>query len=333
MKSSQAPINNSAIVVLGMHRSGTSAMGGVLSQLGVDFGDKLYAAQKGVNEKGFWEHGPIVNKHDELLLNLASSWDDPRPLPEGWQDLAEVEPFRRRLMRIVAEDFGAAALWGLKDPRMSRLMPLWKDMFSALNVQPFYIIMVRNPLEVAASLRKRNGFSREKSLFIWWQHQALAEKETRGEARAFVNYETLLAQPEMVLSGLGGRLGLSWPRGLSDAMPEISGFLAADYRHHKNLNFERNSALETEVEAAYAAYVEAAAETAGDGPDLAAHYDRFISHCQTLTPFLLEHIASLAEDAKTSRLTLQKYYDCYSVKVAKRIGMLENYVVSLFTER
>lgn len=303
-------------------------MGGVLSRLGVDFGDKLYAAQKGVNEKGFWEYGPVVDNHDELLLNLGSSWDDPRLLPENWLVRPEVEPFRRRLARIIAGDFGKAALWGLKDPRMSRLLPLWKDIFSTLNVQPFHIIMVRNPLEVAASLGKRNGFSLEKTLFLWWQHQALAEKETRGTPRAFITYESLLNNPETVLAGLGERLGLCWPLGLSEAMPAIADFLTAAFRHHKNLEFGRSSALETDVEAAYAAYAQAA-----DDGELSVHYDKFIAHYQTLTPFLLEHMAVIAEDAKASRLTLHQYYDCYSVKVAKRIGILEKHLTALFSDR
>ena len=70
-----------SIIVLGMHRSGTSALTGVLSYLGADPGPSLIPGIEGINPKGFWEHSEIVKVHNNLLTALGSSWDDERALP------------------------------------------------------------------------------------------------------------------------------------------------------------------------------------------------------------------------------------------------------------
>src|ERR1700722_11162766 len=98
------PPKNRAIIVLGMHRSGTSAFTGVLSLLGVDLGSRLLPASA-TNQSRYWAHPDIVNTHDELLLALGSSWDDPAPLPEGWAGSETVAPYRARLLEIIRRDF------------------------------------------------------------------------------------------------------------------------------------------------------------------------------------------------------------------------------------
>ena len=84
---------NTAVIVLGMHRSGTSALAGTLQRLGLDLGDGLMPANA-ENERGFFEHLEIVDIHDRLLATLDSSWDDPNSLEPGWVERPEVEPYR-----------------------------------------------------------------------------------------------------------------------------------------------------------------------------------------------------------------------------------------------
>src|SRR5215469_9555194 len=78
-----APTERRAVFVLGMHRSGTSAVTRVLNLLGVELGTGLMAASPD-NERGYWEHLGIVQEHDQLLEALGSSWDDVRALPPDW---------------------------------------------------------------------------------------------------------------------------------------------------------------------------------------------------------------------------------------------------------
>lgn len=324
------PENRTALIVLGMHRSGTSAMGGVLNLLGVDFGERLYQAQQNVNEKGFWEHSAIVDLHDELLIELASSWDDPRVLPEGWQERENIAAFRTRMARIATEDFANSPLWGLKDPRMCRLLPFWRDLFAELAVKPLYLIMVRNPLEVAASLHKRNGFSLDKGLFLWWQHQVLAERATRDAPRVFVSFPDLLVQPEATLERIAQRLDLEWPTPLAQALPGISEFLTPSLRHHRELAFTGGSRLDIDVEAAYRSYLDAAADL---GDSTAGAEAAFLAYYRDLNPLLLEHLASLAEEHRAAQQTLARNYRCFAIKIAKRLCLLEQALAPFFASR
>ena len=141
--SSQA-VSRKAIVVLGMHRSGTSALCGALDLLGVNFGKHLMPANE-ANPKGYWEHPEIVALHDELLRSLGSRWDDDRPLPPDWVERDISLEIRSLLIRVLERDFAHASLLGLKDPRMCRLMPLWFPLFEKLGLKPYFVLVVRHP--------------------------------------------------------------------------------------------------------------------------------------------------------------------------------------------
>ena len=203
--------DNNALIILGMHRSGTSLLTGLLSQVGVKMGRRLYAPQKGVNEKGFWEHEDIVDTHDELLLHLGSQWDDLLPLGKEWWKADVARPFADRLISLVRRDFSNASVWALKDPRMCRLLPLWFPIFASQRVSPAFICMNRNPFEVVASLQKRDGFSREKALVLWLSHSLSAELYSRGQPRIFIDFDQVVQNPAEVLLKIERYAGLVFP--------------------------------------------------------------------------------------------------------------------------
>ena len=158
---------NKAVIVLGMHRSGTSVLTGVLSMLGIDPGRRLMSAQADVNPRGFWEHSEIVELHDQMLETLGSSWDDVALLPELWWKKPEVVPFKSKLINIIRRDFEKSPLWLLKDPRLCRLLPLWLEILHELGSKPCFIICMRNPFEVGASLSKRDGIIVGEAYLLW----------------------------------------------------------------------------------------------------------------------------------------------------------------------
>ena len=200
-----------AFVVLGMHRSGTSAFAGILQHLGVDFGDKLLPGRPGENPRGFWEHAEVVRIHDDLLSRLGSSWDDPRLLPANWTGSSAARQATQDLLDVARADFGAHATWGLKDPRLCRLLPLWIPIFEKVRTEPVFIVAWRNPMDVAASLFERDGFALRKSLILWLAHVAEAEKGSRGYRRAFLSYDRVLADWPDAFASAASRLRLSWP--------------------------------------------------------------------------------------------------------------------------
>ena len=221
-----------SICVLGMHRSGTSATTGMLQLLGVELGEHLMAGHDDVNALGYFEHVRIQDLNKQLLDAFTSSWDS--VLPVNCTDRSEsVERLKRRLLQTIRKDFGKSDVWALKDPRICRLLPVWKELFTEAQVEPRYLHTVRHPLEVAASLAKRDGFSTEKSCCLWLDHVLGAERETRGTVRTFVTYEALMADPVRTAEAIGHHLGVEWPNPVFSAAGSLRTFISSGLRHHK----------------------------------------------------------------------------------------------------
>ncbi len=220
-----------ALLIAGMHRSGTSAATRVCNLLGVELGPNLLPPS-GENPRGFWEHKEILRLHEQVLEQFGSSWDDCRALPRAWHSSPAREPFRERIREIVARDFSRAPLWGLKDPRLCRLLPLWHDVLSLLEIPVFHLIVLRHPLEIAASLTARNGFPHAKGLLLWLRHILELERYSRNQARVFITYDNLLDDWRSVMIAAGARLKITWPVAADAVADEVDAFLAHDLRHH-----------------------------------------------------------------------------------------------------
>ncbi|MHC4219272.1 MAG: sulfotransferase family protein, partial [Planctomycetota bacterium] len=219
------------VIILGMHRSGTSAVAATMRLLGADLGPSLMPAHEAENPKGFFEHVEIVQCHERLLAALGRGWDDPRSISKQCLATGSAQDARQELTALLRRDFGDSALWAVKDPRVCRLVPLWLQILEDLESEPRFIIVHRPLVEVAASLRRRNGFSAEKSALLWADHVMSAEFHTRRHRRAFVSYDRLLRDTEGTLREVGEALGLEWTRAVSEAMPHLSEFLCPSLRH------------------------------------------------------------------------------------------------------
>lgn len=220
----------SVVVVLGMHRSGTSALTRVLNLLGVELGADLLPPNPD-NVTGFWEHTAIYEAHDRLLRALGSAWDDVRPLPPGWLSTPAARETKERLSAIVARDFASARLWGFKDPRTCRLVPLWRELLAERGLEAGFVLMVRNPLDVAGSLRARDGFPLAKSYLVWLRHLAASEHDTRGLRRVIVGYDTLLSDWQALADRVASGLGIGWPMPTDAIAAEVALFLQRALRH------------------------------------------------------------------------------------------------------
>jgi hypothetical protein len=227
-----------ALVVVGMHRSGTSATAGVLNLLGASLPKAVMPAVLGANDVGFFEPSRIVEIHDELLAAAGSFWHDTSPVPDAWFRSPPARAFGRTLKATYLEEYGDAPLTVLKDPRLCRLLPLWRAILASLNVTPLFVIPFRHPVEVAASLARLHGFSPRKSHVLWLQHVLLAEHESRGCSRAFLSYEGMMADPRNALARLGQDLAIEWPSPITQALPQLEEFLAQGHHHNRVLSSE-----------------------------------------------------------------------------------------------
>ncbi len=197
------------LIVLGMHRAGTSAAARVLASLGFEVPGKVVPADAD-NPLGYWEPWEIVRIHDEFLHLAGRSWSDPRPLEKAlFQDEAAAAT-RQQLATAVRRFVLPSKQWVIKDPRMGRLMPLWVELLGEEKLSYQFLHVLRSPLAVAASLSKRDGFSKEKSLLLWLRHNLEAEAATRDGRRSWLRFEDLAASPDRAITGI--RLATGSPR-------------------------------------------------------------------------------------------------------------------------
>ena len=218
------------ILVLGMHRSGTSAVTGSLSRLGVALGANLLAPGDD-NPKGYFEHRDAVRIDDALLQALDRRWDDLRPLPDGWTSTAAAGRARQAIGELLARDFSQAPLFALKDPRMCIVLPVWLDAMREAGIAPRVLLVARHPAEVAASILKRNDWPAVVSEQLWLQYMLAAERDSRGCRRAAMTYDRLLASPAGALQAALDALRLDAEIGVIDERA-IADFVSADDRHH-----------------------------------------------------------------------------------------------------
>ena len=252
------------ILVLGMHRSGTSAVAGTLAQLGVDFSERLIAASED-NPKGYFEHAEIWQQNHELLQAMGSTWDDTLPLPGDWQQIESVGRMHARVQAILKRDFGSAELAGIKDPRMCRFVPLWRDWLTREGFLPRAVLAIRRPAEVIASLAKRDQLSAEHAAWVWLRHVLESELATRGLPRVVLCYERLLQDWRAEIARMDLALGLDLSREAPAAGLAIDMFLEPTLRHYRSEEkpLSIDHPLRGWVESAYAAL------TGGDTIDLA----------------------------------------------------------------
>jgi hypothetical protein len=221
-----------AVVVLGMHRSGTSSVAGALVRLGGAAPRNLLPPQLD-NPRGFWESSVLVTLNDDILAAGGSDWQDWRAF-----DPARIDPPARlalhaRARSALADEFGDASLPIVKDPRMCRLMPFWSSVFHEADWSIRPLLQLRSPLEVALSLNRRDGVALSLGCLIWLRHVLDAEAESREMRRAVLNWNDFLDDRRRTLERVGEQLGLTWPGWSASALAEIDEFVSADLRRQK----------------------------------------------------------------------------------------------------
>jgi len=221
-----------ALLILGMHRSGTSALTGALALRGIHLGSDLMppAAE---NPKGFWEHMGVVNIHEQLLDALGLAWNDPRPLPDHWLDHPATAQARKQLRALLEAEFLPHPVWGIKDPRLCRLLPLWRPLLEELGVTPHAVIIARDPREVADSLQKRNQWPPELARELWLRHLADAIHGSHELPRCVLTYSRLLADPLSEIEAMVDSLHLPLPMPETAYTEHLSTFLQTQHRHHQ----------------------------------------------------------------------------------------------------
>ena len=282
------------VVVLGMHRSGTSLLSNVLHILGVDMADTTdHVSPK--NAGGFWERPALVAIHDEILEAIGRPIARPShvlPLPPAWWRSKEVQALKPKLIDYVRQELAKSGNpWGFKDPRTCRLLPLWWEVFRELNLEPVYVTAIRTPAEASVSMSQKTSarkLSVANSELMWLSYNYdIARYVTTKSSTVIVDYEEWFEDPIGLAERLAEQLGIGRdlpPEDLADCMASI---VRSDYRHQ----FEGSKGVTSGAAIAGLLYKAMTADSPLSSADL-----RNVRGQLRLVDLFFKSLAPLAED-------------------------------------
>lgn len=226
-------MSKKVIIVLGMHRSGTSAVTRGLKALGVELGNNLMPPVANNNETGFWEDLDLNSLNEEILALVGSNWNSSRLIEPDELTVQSFSSLRLHAIDMLKRKIGKSDRFGMKNPRMCKTLPFWQQVIDHCDdVEDQYVIVVRNPLSVARSLAARDGFCTEKSYLLWLGHVIPTMTRTEGKPRVVIDYDLLMDDPFKQMERLASALGIVLDKNVKEELSNFAaGFLAQELRH------------------------------------------------------------------------------------------------------
>lgn len=228
----QNALPSEVMLVLGMHRSGTSATSRIFSLLGFS-APKTLIGVNDANVTGHWESTPFARLNDEIMQSANLVWSDWRSGNVLSMRSKARERFETDIINTLSTEFPHDRPIVLKDPRICRVFALYKTALTARDIPVRIVTPIRNPLAVIESLKARNGMSETDASLLWLRHMLDAVHAGEGLSRAFFRYEKLLEHPIATIRTMLETLDLSPPYALESVEDEILDFLQSDLNHHE----------------------------------------------------------------------------------------------------
>lgn len=218
------------VFVLGMHRSGTSAVSGALASSGVFFGEELLGAEEGVNSKGFWEHRTLVDINEQLLAEAYQRWFYPGAAKEIEKLLLKGVPgeIEERARGFAKELLSLGETCAIKDPRLCLTAPFWKGIFSQLGANIKALHVLRSPKEVCESLFRRDSILTSHASALWLDHVYCAEHFCQKVQSGKLVYADFLEAPYIEMGSIATNLSLD----IAPDGDKLSDWVDNSLRHH-----------------------------------------------------------------------------------------------------
>ncbi len=214
------------IAVGGMHRSGTSMVARLLNLAGMYLGpEERLMPPASDNTEGFWEHLDFVELNDEILSLFKGGWDRVPQFPADWLKNPAIKALHEKARNLL-EHFDDQDFWGWKDPRNSLTFDFWKQLIPSLK----YLMVIRDPLEVARSLHERNGLSIINGLRLWEEYNAGWLNKTDENYVRVVHFEALLKDPEQQFENILKWAGIDYK---TEDIKKATKGIKQDLRHQK----------------------------------------------------------------------------------------------------
>lgn len=195
------------VVVVGMHRSGTSVLTRGLKAAGLHLGDRLLPVGPPDNPKGYWEDTEVLRVNEILLNQMGCDEQSLRWFNEDDIERVVTAKLRDHAKCIVEERLSHTGKWAFKDPRTARLLPFWRSIFGEMGVAEKYVIALRNPLDSAMSYAHRNNQNKNRhpvglmwGSLLWLEHLLASVHWLRDAKAVVVDYQNLLSNPGLEVS-------------------------------------------------------------------------------------------------------------------------------------
>ncbi|ELR65069.1 hypothetical protein C942_01640 [Photobacterium marinum] len=243
--------NKRIVVVVGVPRSGTSAISRSLKALGAEFGNNLLEAHKDVNAKGFWEDKSVLDLNERILKSLRISWSDIKPVNLSDFNSDELDSFKNEAKSLIASKMESFSLFALKEPRITKLLCFWKLVFDELDLRVSYILTLRHPSDVLNSFqRQENVMVRSCDLIpqniylLWISYLSSAiQLFDSNDRTVVVNYDSLLQNPRDNVLRIADLLNLEVDN--SELNEYVDTFLSKTLNHSENCIKKLDGDVET----------------------------------------------------------------------------------------
>jgi hypothetical protein len=199
-----------ALIILGMHRSGTSYLAYLLHRLGASLPADIIGPGYG-NFLGHWEPKNLVGIDDEVLDALKMRWDDARSIDPAWFSSECAACFVQRIRLQILHDYENIELLLIKDPRICRLLPLYLAALRTLDIEPLVVLLIRPVQQVVMSLARRDSLPPELCTLLWTRSIIEAEHYSRECRRVWMTLERIVALRWEALDYITTALGICWP--------------------------------------------------------------------------------------------------------------------------
>jgi hypothetical protein len=216
------------ILVIGIQRSGTSALTKALITAGVSLPVISSIVVDSYNEKGYWEDADIHDLNQKMLHELSVKKKCCRsfiPITEEEKEILCHEGFLTQASELLSKKNFTSQPIAIKDPLTTLLLPFWKQVFEQSNIITSFVITLRNPMSVVASLSRFTDQSSEESCWkffcVWISFMLSCIEHSQGYPSIIVDYQELLKDPAIQMQRVAHALKL-----------EIDHDLLKDYREN-----------------------------------------------------------------------------------------------------
>ena len=229
------------ICILGMHRSNTSMVTRLLNICGAYIGEEkdLYSS-KSDNPTGHWEHLEVIDINNKILKKFHGEWDIIPHFSDDWEKEKDLDDLKDRAKRFIKTMDSKSDVWVIKDPRMCLTLPFWNSLIPDMKL----IITIRNPYDIAESLKKRNKMDIEIGLSLWQNYWSQMINSVIRKDKIFTLHTDFFKDWKKEIKKI---LRFVDCKGLSykDKKKEISEFIQPGLNHH---NTKKKDILSKNIE-------------------------------------------------------------------------------------